>query len=878
MIRFKGMDDAVAILVQILLIANCFDGVTSSCKHNFPSLKYGAPEVCCPDKFSDICCPDITRCNTSQPWMPTPCAKGTKDVDCLAGFVSDRTGKILASPGGLFSPAGVRCAIPCVAGAYCAETFLNKPINTTKSECYQESKCCRYSDGEIANVAAVDESSNLLCPGAHKWGYCPDKYYCPDPAEKIECNSSGLCPKAVTEPLECNLLHECARNGNGYIGKWVAILFLIILLILSFAVYTFHLYRKEAMACIYTILGKGDGSGSSSLKYGLTNVALKTMAEKDNEMERIQQPIDITFSNLNYETAGKHILKDAVGTFKHSSLTAIMGPSGCGKTTIMNILRGKLREGVTGDIKWNGEPLHNLVNSNSVIGYAPQEDIMHCQLTVEEVLTYRANITCASWKSAEHRAEYIKNLMSVLGLSAIADSLVGGEGERGISGGQKRRLNVGMELVSNPTILFCDEPTSGLDSSTSLELCRTLRNIAETSGINIICVIHQPRYECFALFHHLLLLSSQGKVVYEGQASGAQRYFESLDYSTIPHANPADFIIDIANGTKISSTCASGDLPFRWTQKLETDQLKSKLTKWATSINVDSYFKPSDTTLVDVAANSPKCKFDFKPPPKPSILRQLFWLFKREVILQIRNSSQFIMEIIMTLCIGGLLGGMYTKPAIQNQIGKLAMASLCIGILSLIMAMKFIGNNWDNVLREADGGVSMLGYYLAVNLISSPIVVLTLPLSFLCIYHTVSDTRSTFTEHYITFVCTVFAATGYGLLVSCSVNRKKMYLAGVAIILVLVFGGGSNMSLCDMSKITLFGPLLYSCSFARWFLEAQYEVEAKYYSPAETNSVYYYAKRNLYDLESRELCLWALFAIGMVTRILAFVILKFRTK
>ena len=74
--------------------------------------------------------------------------------------------------------------------------------------------------------------------------------------------------------------------------------------------------------------------------------------------------------------------------------------------------------------------------------------------------------------------------MNLLGLSAIADSLVGGDdGERGISGGQRRRLNVGIELMGNPTILFCDEPTSGLDSSTSLELMTTLRRIAETSGM-----------------------------------------------------------------------------------------------------------------------------------------------------------------------------------------------------------------------------------------------------------------------------------------------------------------------------------------------------------------------------------------------------------
>merc|ERR1719428_1513751 len=101
--------------------------------------------------------------------------------------------------------------------------------------------------------------------------------------------------------------------------------------------------------------------------------------------------------------------------------------------------------------------------------------------------------------------------------------------------------------------------------------------------------------------------------------------------------------------------------------------------------------------------------------------------------------------------------------------------------------MKFIGNNWSNVLREADNGISMLGYYLAVNLISLPGVVVTIPLGFLAIYHTVSDTRTDFLDHYINFVCTIFAASGNGLLVSSAVPRHKMYMIALGVILMLVF-------------------------------------------------------------------------------------------
>jgi ABC-type multidrug transport system ATPase subunit len=110
---------------------------------------------------------------------------------------------------------------------------------------------------------------------------------------------------------------------------------------------------------------------------------------------------------------------------------------------------------------------------------------------------------------------------------SIRDVQIGDEDIRGISGGQRKRVNVGMELVANPTVLFLDEPTSGLDSAGSKSLCQCLRSISEL-GLNIAAVIHQPRYEIFCMFHDVLLLGKGGKTVYLGPTEQAAEYFESL--------------------------------------------------------------------------------------------------------------------------------------------------------------------------------------------------------------------------------------------------------------------------------------------------------------------------------------------------------------
>jgi energy-coupling factor transporter ATP-binding protein EcfA2 len=136
-----------------------------------------------------------------------------------------------------------------------------------------------------------------------------------------------------------------------------------------------------------------------------------------------------------------------------------------------------------------------------------------------------------------------------LGLENVKHSVVGGgERGRGISGGQRRRVNIGIELGASPLALFCDEPTSGLDSTSALKVTKILKSVSKLGGITVVCVIHQPRIEIFEKFDDVLMLVPGGRTGYFGPVKFAQRYFESLGFTFLPNLNPADVMMDILSG------------------------------------------------------------------------------------------------------------------------------------------------------------------------------------------------------------------------------------------------------------------------------------------------------------------------------------------
>ena len=242
------------------------------------------------------------------------------------------------------------------------------------------------------------------------------------------------------------------------------------------------------------------------------------------------------------------LLRGVTGRLAAARLTAIMGPSGAGKTTLLAALAGRARRGRrSGRVLINGVP-DRLERYRRVAGVVPQDDIVYPDLTVHEALTFAARFRLPAGTGAAGREAVVRRVLRVLGLREIADELIGDPETRGISGGQKKRVSIGMELVAEPRLLLLDEPTSGLDASASRALVAALRAVTGDAGVTAAAVVHQPSAQVLAMLDDVLLLGQGGRTVYYGPAEELEGYFRRLGFAVPPQTNPADAFLDILTG------------------------------------------------------------------------------------------------------------------------------------------------------------------------------------------------------------------------------------------------------------------------------------------------------------------------------------------
>jgi len=256
----------------------------------------------------------------------------------------------------------------------------------------------------------------------------------------------------------------------------------------------------------------------------------------------------VSFDDICLELpSGERILEGVSGEFKAGRMCAILGPSGAGKTSLMNVLCGKASyANVSGTVRFNGVE-GNYEEYKTVMGFVPQDDIVHEGLTVGEQIRFSADLRNPKEMTDSRRKLIYEDVLEVMQLSNIQNSIVGGLEKRGISGGQRKRVSIGLELAADPTMLFLDEPTSGLDAASSLSIVHSLKKLTQL-GLTSVMVVHQPRWSLFSLFDDVLLLGKGGRTVYSGSSRGAQRYFQQLGFEAPKSENPADWIMDIIAG------------------------------------------------------------------------------------------------------------------------------------------------------------------------------------------------------------------------------------------------------------------------------------------------------------------------------------------
>ncbi|KNC98891.1 uncharacterized protein SPPG_05858 [Spizellomyces punctatus DAOM BR117] len=513
--------------------------------------------------------------------------------------------------------------------------------------------------------------------------------------------------------------------------------------------------------------------------------------------------MDIYWENVRYSvTVGrgkskkeKEILKGVSGRARPGEMVAIMGGSGAGKSTLLNVLAGRVPTGTpTGVILANGR-IREKRTWKRLVGYVEQEDLMYENLTVRETLTTAALLRLPNSRyTKDQKLARVDEVLAELGLTHVADSRIGNSQMGGISGGEKKRVSIGIELVTNPGTLFLDEPTTGLDSATARNICDMLKNLAKKSGKTIIMTIHMPRETILDMIDRVALMS-YGKMVWFGPAKDALKHFAQLGYKCPPQTNPADFFLDLIQVDTRDPT--------------SQERLKKLLDAWDRVST--QYVKPIDSALRETATGQQQalkekkgarhkveddCHIDRWAVPWPVecgvlLQRNLKHVWRSKIII----ISTLIQQFILFLIIGFVFFRISDDQAgVQNRYGVLFFICINQTFSFLMPIITVFPLERRIILRErAAGSYRVSAAYLAKSLSQWPLAICASLLFSLPVYWLIGLQPNV--GRWILFIvitqCLVFAAQSLGMLIGSSVPNVQMaqVFGPLVVVLFVIFGG-----------------------------------------------------------------------------------------
>ncbi|PAN51508.1 hypothetical protein PAHAL_9G599200 [Panicum hallii] len=523
-------------------------------------------------------------------------------------------------------------------------------------------------------------------------------------------------------------------------------------------------------------------------------------------------PIYLKFTEVKYRVAAKgsprEILGGISGSASPGEVLALMGPSGSGKTTLLSILGGRAGGGaVEGCVSYNDEPYSKSLKRR--IGFVTQDDVLFTHLTVKETLTYAALLRLPRTMTRQQKKERAMDIIYELGLERCQDTMIGGSFVRGVSGGERKRVCIGNEILINPSLLFLDEPTSGLDSTTALRIVQLLHDIAE-DGKTVITTIHQPSSRLFHKFDKLILLG-KGSLLYFGKASEAMPYFQSIGCTPLIAMNPAEFLLDLANGNTndVSVPSELDDKVHMENHTLENNNSKNDYRPSAQDVHeylVDAYetrvaFKEKKKLLAPLPI-SDDLKVTITSSKREwgtSWWQQYSILFCRGIKERRHDylSWMRITQVIATSIILGLLwwhSDPSTLKGLEDQAGLLFFIAVFWGFFPVFTAIFTFPQERAMLNKERAVDMYKLSAYFFARTTSDLPLDLFLPVIFMVIVYFMAGLKATATHFFLsmlTVFLSIIAAQGLGLAIGATLLdiKKATTLASVTVMTFMLAGG-----------------------------------------------------------------------------------------
>ncbi len=512
----------------------------------------------------------------------------------------------------------------------------------------------------------------------------------------------------------------------------------------------------------------------------------------DGVLKRFQPPngIRVDASNIRVEVDGKVLLNDVSVSIRPSEFVAIVGPSGAGKTTLMRVLLG-LREPNGGEVLYDGADLQSFHGeSGGRIGYVPQDDILHRELPVERAMTYAAELRLPTSYSTEARHERVRSAIDALGLGERAELAI-----EKLSGGQRKRVSIGAELITNPGLFFLDEATSGLDPGNEAQMMRLLRRLAD-DGHTVVLVTHATRN--VRLCDQVVFMGRGGHLAFYGPPEEALLYFGVENFDEI-----YERLEEEAPGTWAAAFRQSP-----WHEEYVRDRLAGT---------------PAPST-----AGSGHRGAVGKPPGRA---RQFGILVRRQLDI-LRRDRTGLAILLLLAPVAGLLNFLqWPRDVLSFETGDITRAMVMCFLVSFIpvllgsvASVREVAKEKAIFARERTANVGVLAYVLSkvsVGLGISTYHGLLLSVLLLTAVDLPGADASTYVGVWVTLTLLVMSGTIWGLLVSSISPREDqalLFIIGVVMV-QLVFSGG----VVPISDLGVGGKTVAAATSTNWGFKGMIE-------------------------------------------------------